>query len=72
MDNTIQQPKFSIGQRVIRNDGKGSTILEVQPYGSFYGEDKYIYYISYDEGETPGSQNEGKGWWGESSLQPYP
>ena len=72
MNNTGQQQKFSIGERVIRNDGKGSTILEVQPYNSFYTDDKYIYYISYDEGETPGSENDGKGWWVESSLQVYP
>jgi hypothetical protein len=35
----------------------------VQPYNIFYDDDKYIYYISYDEGEIPGTQNEGKGWW---------
>jgi hypothetical protein len=69
MDTT--QPKFSIGERVLRNDGNGSTILDVQPYNCFQCDDKYIYYISYDEGETPGTQNEGKGWWIESSLMPY-
>lgn len=72
MENTNQGPKFSIGERVLRSDGNGSTILLVEPYNSFYSDDKYIYYISYDEGQTPGSENEGKGWWLESSLQPYP
>ncbi len=63
----MEQPKFSIGQKVTRIvDGKGSTVLEV---GNYMEPTGYFYYISYDEGETPGSHNEGKGWWPENSLQ---
>jgi hypothetical protein len=66
----MEQPKFSVGQRVIRIvDGKGSTVLEVVDSGEVNNSCRYIYYISYDEGETPGTQNEGKGWWDETSLQ---
>jgi hypothetical protein len=66
------QPKFSVGQRVIRkSEGRGSTVLELDDNGvdTDIGIDRYIYYIQYDEGETPGTMNEGKGWWGESTLE---
>jgi hypothetical protein len=66
----MEQPKFSVGQRVIRIvDGRGSTVLEVVDNGDIGNGSKFVYCISYDEGETPGSQNEGKGWWDENSLQ---
>ena len=66
----MTEPQFSVGQRVVRIcDGRGSTVLEVVDNGENNIRDRYIYCISYDEGETHGTQNEGKGWWAESSLQ---
>lgn len=66
----MEQAKFSVGQRVVRIvDGKGSTVLEVIDNGEVLNGSRFIYCIAYDEGETPGSQNEGKGWWEEDSLQ---
>jgi hypothetical protein len=60
----MAEPKFSVGQKVIRIvDNKSSVVLEVIAEEGV----EYSYLISYDEGATEG--NDGTGYWTENSLE---
>ena len=62
----MSQPKFSVGQKVIRiNDGLGAVVLE-----DLALDDEYNYLIQYDEGPSVG--NDGTGWWPEDTLEAAP
>jgi hypothetical protein len=55
----MSQPKFAVGQRVIRiNENLGAVVIVVQNTGNL----EIFYCIKYDEG--------GSGWWPEDSLKP--
>ena len=64
----MSQPKFTIGQRVIRiHENLGAVVIAIIENNNIIMGD-ILYCIRYDEGVTTG--NDGTGWWPEDSLEP--